>query len=398
MRFVTYHGTATSMIEGGATIRISKSKSGITKDEKLVVVYKESDGTYHKPIVLTRDEAVVVARRYKTETLADPDKGINLAAAGYILDRVQRQGWLEHVWDDSQSSNVRAMGGGTKTRSGSNRESTSPTTPRDENDQNIEEDEGFPSELDESALSTSISGPTRKYFPFLHPNQPAKIDQALIDDLAFVLSGVDPAKRVDPNTADTGVTLADLHRAPASRISPTKSLMEDHWYILAQLHALEPQEFRDLWSNATQRGGQEATDLIKVSRRLHKFKLDDFGKSLAHPDNETLQIEFFEHSMSLLQRQYRSARRKIEDLLQQDPGSKANPKSRSSTAKTKGGWFGFGGKNKSKKKTGGSAEEIVVPVSDEVREIVQRYLEVGVKLGRILRGNVVQRRKASSAK
>ena len=348
-------------------MRVSRSKSGITRDGRFALVYRLADGSCRQPLLISKEEAIKVASRYIESGEADPSRRISPEAARYMSKKLQSHGWLnQHSSLATASAESSGVGSGN-------------------------EDEASHKEFS-TAISESNAplhaNPRHNYFPFLDANRAPKWDRQMLDVLAFVLSGVDPAKRVDPETANSEVTLSALYREPSARISPTKALMEDHWYVLAHLHPSEFQTFRDLWTDANQRlGGQDATNLIKVSRDLKRFKLSDSGSELLEHENREVITEFCEHAVGLLHRQFRNARRKLDEFHQQALNQPQANRKREFGAR--GRWWSlFSFKSKDLSERG---SEMVVPVPEEVREIVQRYFEAAIKLGRILRSSVAKR-------
>ena len=311
------------------------------RDGRVVIVYKLANGRYSRPITLSKSDAIDVACKFAKESIGDRDRKINLAAANFIYVSLQKLGWLP-----------------------------------DGEDSICVDDDSTVAELDSSALSAA--GPTRKYFPFLAATQEPSLNEDLIGDIAFVLSSVDPAKRIDPAMIRQSMNLAMLTRKPEYRIRVGGTLIDDHWYVLSHLHSLQPAEFRAHWAlKKSHMTDHDATDLARISRKLHEFELDATGSVLKDPRNHDLLIGFYEQSVEILIRQYLVARKKLDELHKPTSGEKGNTPGRRQWLKS------FG--------RGKQPESQCIALTDSERDIAARYLTAGVKLGRILRCELIQR-------
>ncbi|MCC9604065.1 hypothetical protein LOC67_26220 [Stieleria sp. JC731] len=337
-------------------MRVSKSRSKVLRDGRCVIVYRMDEGHYSDPITLSRSEAVQIAKRFRQNASCQPDRNINLAAASYVYDAANKMGWLENesVSQSGFKSNLIDEG----------------SSDGDEHDTVVTR-ESEDTEQTSPQLASEL--PTRKYFPFIAASIRSSINEDVYGDLAFVLSGVHPAKRVDPQTNRTHVTLSEILEQSSDRISPTQELMRDHHYALSQYHHLDLNHFRSRWSAANdQLGKQDATDLLKLVRKLRKLQLGDEGAAFKDVNLQPVLESIYDHSLELMHYQFRWARRKLEET-HATPVRRPAP----STFSTLLQRLQIG---KAKSKT-----PEPVRLSDVEREIAHDYLDVAIKLGQIAR-------------
>ncbi|MEO1616269.1 MAG: hypothetical protein AAFV88_10495 [Planctomycetota bacterium] len=293
-----------------------------------------------------------MAAAFQRDTVGNDRLNINLAAAAFISNELQKHGLLpSETGDDSLST-----GDGLETDTEIRRDGSHavPKSPKER-------------------VSVLPSQPvTSLYLPFLTAKRPPQITTDLVDDLAFVLSGVNPSKRVDLEMAASGKTLRELYASPQNRLPASSSLLQDHQYVLVHLHQCPRPEFLKIWNDAKEQlGGQKATDLLKLSRELSKFPLDDSGEVLADPKSYSFLEEVQGSSILLLHRQFRIARKKLDELHTEasEPGKTTNRSL---------GWVRLAKPRKKQQPT-------TVEVDESERKIVNKYLRNVCKLGRLLR-------------
>lgn len=310
-----------------AVIQVNESKSGITEQEEFVVIYTLDDGRDTRPVTLDRLTAMEVAQKFRAERKGDRELKINAAAAQYILGAIEAAGWLE----DSASEN----------------------------------------EVDDGELAP-------RYLPKIDAGIQPEVDEELFADLVFVLAGVNPKMRTDPETIAAGSSLYDQFRTPSSRISASDTMLRDHWYVTSHLHEATVDEFKRLWDMAKEQlGGEEATDYAKLGRLLGNVEIDEEGKMLSNPKNAPILFEIRDGAVGLLYRQFRTVRRKLDEI---HASADAKPKPK------KKGLLGAFRKQE---------PETSLFISDEAIKVTRRYLEVVVKLGRILRSELLTQTKTN---
>ena len=213
---------------------------------------------------------------------------------------------------------------------------------------------------------------TPRHLPRLEPLIEPDVSEDMLGDLVFALSGVKPELRTDPDAIEAGSSLYEQFRTPASRVSASAAMERDHWYVLSHLHPLGQEEFRRQWDMAKEQRGQGAVDYSKLARILGSIELDEAGKMLQNPKNAPLLKEIGDGAVVLLYRQFRTVRRKLDEI---HASADSKPKSQ------RKGLFGRLRK---------SAPETSLHICDDARKVTQHYLEIVIKLGRILRSELLQ--------
>ena len=339
-----------SVKEGSCLIRVSKSKSGLTRDGRsFVLVYRQADGTYTHPIKLPVNEAIKIALGYAENQADHTARGVTQKAAEFIRAKVTAEGLL-----DSQPTLL------TKVRSGDSAEEIA------------------------SARSSrrAKKGFAPKYLPSLDAYREAEVSDDMVEILAFVLSGIRPAARDDETLAGKGATVRDLLQKHNLRAAPSSLLYADHRYVLYNSRRLSEDEFLSRWEEAKQlSAGQESTDLIKLGRRFDSLKIGPDGESLRRKDNAELIAELQSHATALLVRQYRSTRRKVDDIN----GATHAPDHDTNTHDS---WFsrlGFGSKKAA------VSEKTRIEVEKKLLAATKSYLHFCIRLGRLLRSDTAKR-------
>ena len=353
-----------SQFSEGRAIRVSKSQSRVFPDGRFVIVYRSDQQQSPAPVSLSRHEAVEVAHRFRSATSGDESKNINLAAAQFIYDTCREKGWLAEEMQTGSNVNAAATATASATQTLAS---------------NLQAEQPMPTQtsaepaLETAEQSTSIHrarGATRKHFPFLAATQQPKIEDAAIEDIAFVLHGVNPAKRIDPAIVKQFKSVKELRGKADCRIDPVSELLEDHRYVLQDLHQLPTPELRTRWLTAMEISDEKTVNgLAKLWGNIEKLSLDPVPAALSSPQGQAFMKAVRHHALSLLATRFQAARHQIE--THQQGGDQ--PKS--------GLWSRIRGKSASKARTPSNT----VPVSDEEREIAAQYLHSACRLGRLLR-------------
>lgn len=345
-------------------LKVSKSRSGFTADG-FVIVMKTRDGQTTPPKRIAKEVAIEIARRYAAKRTVDPSSDLTVAAVEYLCKKCLEADYLRS--EDfrpapRKSLLIDPIG-------------PSPATPSPSQDAAI-----IDTQVPISSLDTQPSRPSiqPRYFPAIDVALEPKFTPDMVDDLAFVLSGVHPDQRKDPIVVKSGMALKQLIKVSLARVSAGSLLKNDHWYVLSHLHQLEPAKFYDVWEEAqSQASGQDNTNTVKLLQRLEKFEIDPLLKSLEDGRNLEFFCELRERSVELLARIARRTRRKIE-TLHGLPDVLPTPSWRDRLP-----WM-------RKKPAPPPTAATVLP---EVQAIVADYLDLTVKLGRILRSSTLQRAK-----
>ncbi|OYP37002.1 hypothetical protein [Rhodopirellula sp. MGV] len=344
------------MTGGTEPMRVSKSRSKIYRDGRCVIVYRMDEGHYSEPVTLSRQEAIEVASEFRKNTCALPQRNINLAAANFVFNAVQQLGWLEGTGHDSSAGDLT--------------QATSESDVADEEDTVVTADAESP---DDAPQQLTQELPTRKYFPFIAAAIRPSIDSDRIGDLAFVLSGVAPARRVDPQSKRSDLTISDFVRQANHRISPTQELMRDHHYALSQYHHLDLNGFRARWTSVNEKlGKQEATDLLKLVRKLRKLEIGDDGAAFKDVQLQPLLESIYDKSIELMHHQFRTARRKLEEAhttVVKKPAPNAIQQFL----------------QRFQRGTAKSSTPKPIELSEIEQQITRDYLDVAIKLGQIVR-------------
>ena len=213
-------------------------------------------------------------------------------------------------------------------------------------------------------------GTTHKHFPFLAATQKPKIEAGAIEDIAFVLLGVNPAKRIDPSTVKQFKSAKELRAKADCRVDPVSELLEDHRYVLPHLHQLPTPELRTRWLAAMEISDEKTVNgLAKLWGNVEKLSLDPIPTALSSPQGQAFLKAVHHHALSLLATRFQAARQAMESL--QQAGDQPKP----------GLWSRLTGKSGSPS----SSASNTVPVSDEERKIAGQYLDSACRLGRLLR-------------
>ena len=335
--------------------RISTSKSGFTGND-FVLVFKHGDGTYSSPRKVPREVALSIAKDFASNKESAAKYSISMPVAKFILAKAVRKGLISKPvksTDDFDLSDIAT---------------DSIESPKIETPSAVG--------LSKSATSTEQSKVVElqpKYFPTIAPYLSPDFPTKTVETIAFVLSGVNPEQLHDPRVVQGTLSLRQLIQMSVARISPGLLMQDDHWYVLAHLHALERDAFKLAWEEAqSQATGQANTNVVKVRTKLDKFRIDSAAKCLDDPTNKSLFLEVQDKSVEILSRNFRRIRRKIESVYEQ-PAPPARK-----------GWLdGF-----FKRKVGG--KPIASPVQEEVSSLVIEYLNQSIKIGRILRSDVLK--------
>ncbi|TWU04704.1 hypothetical protein [Stieleria varia] len=332
------------------SMQVSKSKSGITRDgTRFVVVYKLQDGGYSEPIKLRIDDAIGIAKRFRDHRKGDRSRSISASAAKYVYKKISEKGLLT----DEVSANS---------------EDPAPLPSHDTPD------------AKSNLKSDSMLAPV--YLPYLEVNREPQVSDEMVDQLAFLLSGIDPAARNDPKFARSGVTMRDLIQQTEVRVSTSRLLYTDHRYVLIHLRNLDDDAFRAKWNEAKEQpGGQDATDLIKLTRRLEKLDLENASEIAKNSEEAELILQIQSRAVDLLVRRYRRTQRKLDEINRSDSKPAVDTRSQ-------GGWLSrlnFFNKKESE------VHNKPVPVDEAAHMAARAYLDHCVQLGRVLRTDVAKR-------
>ena len=107
-----------------------------------------------------------------------------------------------------------------------------------------------------------------------------------MDTVAFILAGVYPIER--QNLSHGHMDLRSLAGDPAvNRIGSSSALRDDHKYILAPQFNFMAIDFEDVWQKAKDvRAGQEATELLKLVKQLHRLGRNQMGQTSFRDDDK----------------------------------------------------------------------------------------------------------------
>jgi hypothetical protein len=346
-----------SIGQAGETRRISKSRSRFDAAGKhFLLVYKTEEGGYSRPIELPLDQALRLAKTYSRTKTVPADSPVEASVAKHILRRALADGLMA-----STTSNTAAPLSGS-TRNSLANDATASGSRRPKNSDG---------ELNATPSSVALREPE-----FLsHINSTEELSADVLDTLAFILSGIDPELRTDPQTLSANLRLKDLACTPSSRIAVDTLLHADHWYVLAHLHSKPESEFRQLWEEAkTQKKGQQGTDIQRIATKFEKFQLDPAEKQLSDVRNQAIFLSIREYSVDILVRIYQRARRRIH-AAHEEP-----------EAKPRTDWLTKLGLRRQTQ----LEAPTTVEVADNVRDLVREYVAQCVKLGRILRSSVIK--------
>ncbi|MDX1928325.1 MAG: hypothetical protein SFV81_17490 [Pirellulaceae bacterium] len=354
-----------------AEARVSTSKSGFT-DKEFVLVFKQEDGTYSSPTRIPKEVALSIAKDLASKGELAARYGINEAVAKFIMAKAIRKGLVSRATKSVEELDLSDIATDSIERPEFERsEFERPEFDRPDTDSSVT---AVRSGQVQSADQPKAVERQPKYFPVIDPYLPPELPRDTIETIAFVLSGVDPEQRRDPRVVQGTLNLRQLIQMSIARISPGLLMQEDHWYVLTHLHTLKRDAFKLAWEEAqTQATGQANTNVVKVMTKLDKFRIDSTAKCLDDPTNKSFFLEVQEKSVELLSRNFRRIRRKIESVYEQSapPPPKKN-------------WLDSLFKRKSADKT------VTSPVQAEVQSLVIEYLNQSIKIGRILRSDVLK--------
>ncbi len=331
------------------TRRISRSKSGFS-GSSFVLVFKSLEGDYSQPQKIPRDDAIEIARDFSANADLAKEYNVSASVAQFIRGIAIRRGLLTSASSDSDLSLA------------------------DLDPNSVEFLHSDEKSTEEPAATRR--GPDRKpkYFPEIDAYLPPVLKVETTEVIAFILSGVDPALREKAASDSAHSTLRYYLHTATSRVSPGLMMQEDHWYILFHLHHMNRDEFKLAWEEGqSQATGQANTDVVKLMSQLDKFRIDASASSLSDVANKKFFLSVQEKSIELLSRIFRRIRRKIETANEQ-PISEPAPKN----------WLSALVSRKPKEPV---AQSFVQP---EVIELVNEYLNQGIKLGRILRSDILK--------
>ncbi len=320
-----------------------------------VLVLKTADGRYSQPKKIPREDAIAIARDFEGNPELAKKFGVTSNVADFIRVNAIRRGLI-----DLASSGDQPPSAVTKPKSAD--VSSSGDSPR-------EAEHLSPEGSGRSLLSECLEP---KYFPEIDAYlQPALVDET-IEVIAFILSGVDPAMQREFRSNPSTNLRHFLHSATA-RVSPGLLMQDDHRYVLTHLHHLDRSSFKLAWEEGQALAtGQANTDVVKLVSLLDRFQITENASSLKDNTNKNFFLAVQEKSIELLSRTFRRIRRKIESVHEQP--FEAPPKSNWLNALFKRG-----------------AKEPIVqsPVQAEVLVLTREYLLQAIKIGRILRSEVL---------
>lgn len=209
-----------------------------------------------------------------------------------------------------------------------------------------------------------------KYIPRVVDEKAPVVRDGTIETVAFILSGVDPSERVNPERFH--LSLRQLIADPmVKRIGSSTLLRDDHKAILSPRFDFSEVEFEDVWRDAKDvPTGQESTEFLKLCKQLQRLELNQAGTELRSPKYaETVKLlHTFAHK--LLHRIYRTAIRHIEEISKRPMPAVAEP------------WYGSLLERVKLRRAKVSA---VVSVDDEIFAEASQYLDGVIKIGRVLR-------------
>ena len=340
--------------------KVSTSKSGFT-DRNFVLVLKNRDGSYGSPKKIPRDIALSIATDFAANKEAAAKYSVSKSIAKFILSKALRRGLISQLNTSADDFDLADIA--TDSIERSSNELSSPTAGE--------------SGTTTTALTKLEIARQPKYFPAIDPYLSPELEDKTIEVIAFVLSGVDPGQLQDQRVVQRSLNLRQLAQMSVARISPGLLMHDDHWYVLAHFHHLSRDEFKLAWEEAqSQATGQANTDVVKVMTKLDKFRIDSAAKSLEDPSNKSFFWEVQDKSIELLSRNFRRIRRKIETVYEQ-PAPLTVRKS----------WL-----DKLLRRTVND-HLTVSPVQTEVSDLVREYLKQAIKIGRILRSDVLKKQR-----
>ena len=348
-----------------AEARVSTSKSGFT-DKAFVLVFKNDDGKYSLPREIPLDVAISIAKDFASNAETAAKYAISKPVAKFILAKAVRRGLISKPDKSVNDLDLSEIATDSIEHSGiESPHAVAPAKPAP------------PTRQPKLAIERQP-----KYFPTIDPYLKPDFEIKTIEIIAFVLSGVDPDQLQDQRIVQRTMNLRQLIQMSAARISPSLLMQDDHWYVLAHLHALDRDGFKSAWEDAqTQATGQANTDVVKVMTKLDKFRIDPTAKCLDDPTNKSFFLEVQDKSVELLSRNFRRIRRKIESVYEQ-----------SAPAPAKKNWFDRLFKRKLTDQAMASA------VQSEVSDLVVEYLNQAIKIGRILRSDVLKQQRQDTVR
>ncbi len=346
-----FHSSTTST-------QISKSKSGFS-DSMFVLVLKTADGRYSHPKKIPREDAIEIARDFEANPELAEKYGLTSNVADFIRVNAIRRGLI-----DLSGSVDQPPSAVTKPKSAD--VSSSSDSPR--------ETEHLSSGGSGRSLLSEYLKP--KYFPEIDAYfQPIPADET-IEVIAFILSGVDPAMQREFRS-NLLLNLRHFLHSATARVSPGLLMQDDHWYVLTHLHHLDRSSFKLAWEEGQSLAtGQANTDVVKLVSLLDRFQITENASSLKDNTNKNFFVAVQEKSIELLSRSFRRIRRKIESVHEQP--FEAPPRNN---------WLNAMFKRGAKERIAQS------PVQAEVLVLAREYLLQAIKIGRILRSEVLMQQR-----
>tara|TARA_R110002111_G_scaffold15925_1_gene41135 strand:- start:550 stop:1242 length:693 start_codon:yes stop_codon:yes gene_type:complete len=160
-------------------------------------------------------------------------------------------------------------------------------------------------------MSGQIAGRTDRWeSPDLSPE--------IVEPLALVLAGLDPAiLRPNSDNSKSRPRTRNIHELRCDnslhRISPTRSLANDHRCVLWPCFRQSEKAFAEMWQNSrTVAGAQDATVLIKQVQWLKKMRLTASDHSLALATESIDTLELVKTSPKILFYLFRNAIRHLD--------------------------------------------------------------------------------------
>lgn len=317
-------------------LRVSKSKSGYSRQSKrLLLVYRQEDGRYSEPRPFTKDQVVAVARELKLKRrVLKMTPPIDQLAAKFMLKQAQKLGWVPPQGEARE--------------------------PGAESTQKI------PDSLRRCP----------KYFPPVLIDQDPNPEPETLEEIAFVLSGIDPLNR------EQGQPLRKWLSEPSSRIPTSLYLLQDHLHVLNFPAELEDADFKSRWSEVkTRLSGQASTDNLKLLRVFEKFGQGPIAEELRNPKQKSFFDDIEKHALEILYRLFRRVHRRIEGHYAQQEECKSTP------------WWTM---KFNLFHTGQTAGDTLPSLVEEaVLDMVLKYVRDCHTLGRILRSPILHRSASS---
>ncbi len=344
--------------------KVSTSKSGFT-DRDFILVLKNLDGGYSSPQKIPRELALSIATNFAENEEAARKYSINKSIAKFILAKALRKGLISKPDTTADDFDLEGIATDSMERNGNELHART-------------SGEGGPATSERTKPEIERQP---KYFPAIDRYFSPELADKVIEVIAFVLSGVDPSQLQDQRVVQRTLSLRQLVQMSVARISPGLLMHDDHWYVLAHFHHLSRDEFKLAWEEAqSQATGQANTDVVKVITKLDKFRIDSAANCMEDPANKSFFLEVQGKSVELLSRNFRRIRRKIESVYELP-----------APVPVKKSWL-----DKLLKRSAND-QSTVSPVQVEVIDLVREYLIQAIKIGRILRSDVLKKQRQLNA-